>query len=121
MQTQADRMRLSHVSTLDPKIAPVAVTVESVRQLPIQSRRKPPLAAEPGLGTPRVRTEPAECLYVMWRAEEARTMAELTADPDAKRMMIRAAETYEVLASTPAGPVLNLSNTHPDFSWWAFI
>ena len=32
MQTRADRMTLSHVSTLDAKIAPVAVTVETVRQ-----------------------------------------------------------------------------------------
>jgi hypothetical protein len=32
MQTRADRMKLSDVSTLDPKIAPVAVTVETVRQ-----------------------------------------------------------------------------------------
>jgi hypothetical protein len=36
--------------------------------------------------------------YFWSRAEEARTMAEQTADPEAKRMMIGVAETYEVLA-----------------------
>ncbi len=92
----------------------------------------------------RLPIDERQCFWLL--AEQARTMAVQMADPDAKRMMIGVAEAYEVLASevlasevlasevlasevsasevlasAPGDSVIGLSNTGPDFPWWAFI